>query len=70
MKELDILLGDFAEHHLETLTAPQLNQFEALLDEGDNDLFDWITGKAPPPAKINHDTLRLIQAFKDSKLRA
>ncbi len=69
MKELDILLGGFAERYLKTLTAPQLDQFEALLDEGENDLFDWITGKTPPPAKIDHDTLHLIQAFTDGKLR-
>lgn len=69
MKELDILLGGFAERRLETLTARQLNQFEALLNESDNDLFDWITGKSRPPAEFDHDALHLIQAFKDDKLQ-
>jgi antitoxin CptB len=70
MKELDILLGGFAERQLETLTACQLNQFEALLDEGDNDLFDWITRKTLPPSEFDHDVLHLIQAFKAEKFQA
>ena len=63
-KESDLLLGAFAAAHLESFNAAQLARYEALLDESDNDLFDWITGRtAPPPEKMN-DVLRLLLSFR------
>jgi antitoxin CptB len=65
MRETDILLGRFAERHLPLLSDAQLDRFEALLDEGDNDLFNWITGREPPPPAHDHDVMRLLQDFKN-----
>jgi antitoxin CptB len=30
----------------------------------DPDLFDWITGRAPPPPECDHDVTRLLLAFR------
>ena len=62
-KESDLLLGRFADRHLEALDAAQLDRFEALLEEADPDLVDWMTGRLPVPADLNHDVMELLLAF-------
>lgn len=67
MKETDVLMGGFATAHLGELTEAQLDRFEALLNQSDADLFDWITDKAPVPAAHDHDVMALLKDYK-SKL--
>jgi antitoxin CptB len=54
MKEMDLLLGKFADAHTEHMTADDLVVFEELLEILDRDLFKWFTGEGPVPA--SHDT--------------
>ncbi|CAA7616076.1 succinate dehydrogenase assembly factor 2 [Magnetospirillum sp. UT-4] len=61
--ENDILFGRFAERHLASLSAEQLDRFESLLAENDNDLFNWVTGKQPVPAHLEHDVMAMIRTF-------
>jgi antitoxin CptB len=68
MQENDLLLGGFAERHLAELDDTQLDRFEALLDEGDNDLFNWISGKEPVPATFDDDVMGLLKAFRNTLL--
>jgi antitoxin CptB len=63
-RETDLLLGSFAEAHLAALTPAQLDRYEALIAENDTRLFDWITGRAPPPAEHDSDVLGLLRAFR------
>jgi antitoxin CptB len=63
-KESDLLLGAFAATHLHAFTAAQLDRYEALLDESDNDIFDWISGRAAPPVEKLNDVLRLLLDFR------
>jgi antitoxin CptB len=63
-QESDLLLGAFARARLPAFSAAQLERYAALLEESDNDLFDWISGRAaPPPEKLN-DVLELLLAFR------
>lgn len=50
MRELDLLLGGYAESALDGLDGPALDAFEALLAEPDRDVLDWLLGRSPPPA--------------------
>ncbi|MDH5480674.1 MAG: succinate dehydrogenase assembly factor 2 [Nitrosomonas sp.] len=43
--ELDIILGRFMEQHYARLNENELQQFEVLLSQSDNDLWDMITEK-------------------------
>ncbi|TXL81649.1 succinate dehydrogenase assembly factor 2 [Vineibacter terrae] len=63
-KENDILLGQFARAHVMEFTAAQLDQYEALLEESDNDIFDWAAGKQAVPPGKDTPVLRLVLAFK------
>ena len=64
IKELDVFLGEFAKQHALTLDAVQTGRFEALLEQSDNDLFDWIIGKTPIPDAFDHELMRMLQTFK------
>lgn len=48
-RELDALLGGWLEVHRASLDAPQLEAFDALLDQQDPALWDWLMGHAEPP---------------------
>jgi antitoxin CptB len=61
--EGDLLLGGFADRHLASLSAAQLDRYEALMQESDLDLFAWITGLQPVPERHDHDVFRLLQDF-------
>lgn len=63
-READLILGSFAEQHLAGFDEAQLDRYEALLEMPDPDLFDWITGRAPPPPECDHDVTRLLLAFR------
>lgn len=63
-KENDILLGQFARAHLGAFDSVYLDQYERLLDAGDNDIFDWISGQIDVPAEADTPVLRLLMAFR------
>jgi len=45
IKEMDLILGPFADETLAALDAPQRVQYEALLAENDHDLYQWLTAR-------------------------
>ena len=47
---MDLLLGGWAEAHLDTSDDAALDLFERVLDENDHDLYQWISGQRPAPA--------------------
>jgi antitoxin CptB len=63
-KESDLVIGGFAEANLENLDSEQLQRFEALLDENDQDVLSWVIGMTPPPPEFDHDVLAMLRDFK------
>jgi antitoxin CptB len=63
-KENDILLGQFARAHIAEFTAAELDQYERLLATGDNDIFDWVSGKVAVPDEMDGDVVRKLLAFR------
>jgi antitoxin CptB len=53
-QEMDLLLGRFADAELERLSDRELDLFEAILAEEDQDLYAWITGERPWPTSLNN----------------
>ena len=49
IKELDLLLGRFADNTLIYLDEPALDEYERLLDEADADIFNWIKNESTCP---------------------
>jgi antitoxin CptB len=69
-READLLLGAFAQTHIGGLSEAQLQCYEALLEQGDADLFDWVSGRASPPPEHDNDVLRLLISFRYRPTRA
>jgi Uncharacterized conserved protein len=51
-KEMDMILGPFADAELAGLGAETLDLYEALLEENDQDLYVWVTGQAAAPEPL------------------
>lgn len=68
-KEMDLVLGPFADAHLAGLTEPELLTYDALLAENDQDLMAWVLGQSAPPAGLI-SLLSRITAFAETRLKA
>jgi antitoxin CptB len=51
-KEMDLILGPYADAHLGGMDAPTLEVYERLLAENDQDLIGWVLGHSAPPAAL------------------
>lgn len=49
IKEMDLILSAYAEARLERMDAAELDLYDALLQENDQDLYQWVTGQRPAP---------------------
>lgn len=45
MKEMDLILGRFADDCLAGLSGPDLDLYERMLAENDQDLYLWVTAR-------------------------
>ena len=50
IKEMDIILSRFADARLAQMSGGDLDRYEVLLNENDQDLYQWVTGQVAPPA--------------------
>jgi len=62
-REMDLVLGRFAEARLKALSERDLADLEGLMDVPDQDLFAWVSGAAPAPAAHDSPVLRALIAF-------
>ena len=62
--EADLILGPFADRHVAGFDGGQLDRFETLLDQPDQDLYAWIVGLKPVPAEFDTDVMDLIRSFR------
>ena len=64
VKESDLLVGQFAVRHLPSLDDAQLDRYEALLDEPDQEVLAWIYGRAPVPDRHRNDVFERLRTFE------
>ncbi|MEM7024318.1 MAG: succinate dehydrogenase assembly factor 2 [Pseudomonadota bacterium] len=62
--ESDLLFGGFADQYLMNLDPGQLDRYEALLEEGDQDILAWVFGRAPVPPEHDHDVFQLLRSYR------
>lgn len=51
-KEMDLILGSWADRRLAALDGATLALYDALLEENDHDLYQWVTGGAEAPPRF------------------
>ena len=63
-REMDLILGRFADAEIENLSELELVQFEYLMEVPDPDLYAALTGKMPPAPDYANGLFGRIQAFR------
>ncbi len=63
-READLILGPFADRHVQDMTPDELDAFERLLEVPDQDLYAWIVDRVPTPPEWDGDLMRQIKAFR------
>jgi len=63
MRELDLIIGRFAESAIEQLTADELIDFEDLMEVPDRELLAWVTGEADVRANFDTALFRRLRDF-------
>ena len=53
-REMDLIMGRFADAMIGMLSDAELDAFERLSDQPEPDVYAWITGERPVPSE--HDT--------------
>ena len=63
-REMDLLMGGFADADLTRLSDAELDQFEHLLDLPDPLVFAWLAGLEGVPAEEDTALLKKVRAFR------
>ena len=64
-KEMDLILGNFFDDEGATLSSDDLDAYEALLNENDQDLYAWVTGQGAVPEIYSDLVLRIGTAISE-----
>lgn len=67
-KELDLVLGPFAEANLPTMNADELRNLSAFLSEIDPDIYDWLSGRENLPERLRNPVTDRLVAFGRQRL--
>lgn len=68
MREVDLILGSFADGEIAALSDEELATYEAFMAESDADILKWVTGEARVPAR--HDTPVFCESLPIAKRRS
>lgn len=63
IREMDLVLGRFADAEIDRLTDAELHDYELLMEAPDRDIFQWLTGETATPANFDTGVLRRIRDF-------
>ena len=63
-REMDLLMGSFADAHVYNFDHDDLTLFEHLLGCNDPDLYNWYTGQESPPANDVSSVLNLFLSHR------
>lgn len=67
IREMDLILGPYADAKLEGFETAQLDLFDRLLEENDQDLYPWFSGAQPCPQQYV-DLFAEIRVFMQGRL--
>ncbi len=63
MREMDLIMGRFADAEIGAMSDAELDEFERLIEVLDRDLLSWVTGEAPVPENYDTELFRKLKAF-------
>ena len=66
-KEMDLILGRYADQYLADMDENSVSQFEVLLDQDDQDVYGWIIERTTTPVEFEGTLMTALKAFKVSE---
>lgn len=63
-REMDLIMGQFADQHIETMSEQELQEFERLLATPDWEVYAWIVGNKPVPPNYAGPVLDRLLSFE------
>jgi antitoxin CptB len=66
IREMDLVLGRFADAQIAQWSEPELDDYEQLLEIPDQLFFAWVSGAEPVPGEHDTPMFRRLRAFHDS----
>lgn len=67
-REMDLILGPYADANIESLDTAELDRLETLMNEEDTDLLKWIMGQELPRPDVDTELLAVLARFNDARL--
>ncbi len=64
IREMDLLMGGFAQSRLAGMSGQELDEFEAMIELPDQEMLSWIKGEVPVPAKFDSVMLGELLQFR------
>jgi antitoxin CptB len=62
LREMDLVMGQFADAHLPAMSEDELDEFERLMNAPDPEVLAWITGEAPTPEEFDTPLFARLRA--------
>lgn len=66
-REMDLVLGQFADARIGELSDADLADFELLMEAQDRDVFAWLTGSEETPPNYDTPVYRAVKAFHEAQ---
>jgi antitoxin CptB len=63
VREMDLIVGRFADAYIDKFATPALDDFERLIEVPNAELYAWVTGDERAPAEHDTAVLRQLIAF-------
>jgi antitoxin CptB len=63
IREMDLVLGRFADAEIATLSDAELDEYETWLQVPDQQIFAWVNGAQPPPPQVDTALFRRLRDF-------
>ena len=70
VREMDLIVGRFADAHIEVFDDAGLDEFERLIEAPNADLYAWVVGAANVPAAYDTAVLAKLRAFHRRREKA
>ena len=64
IREMDLIMGRFADREMARLSEAELSAFEALMERPDPQVYDWITGREKLPGDVDAGLIARLRAYR------
>jgi antitoxin CptB len=69
IREMDLVLGGFADAELAGLNDSHLTEVEGWLDVPDQQMFAWVNGAESPPPDVDTPLFHKLRTFHEKNLK-